>query len=474
MSAVARELWPHQVEAISRARAAMGEGHSKIVVQVPTGGGKTVIGTEVAKAAAAKGRKVLWLAHRRELVDQAADTLEGAGLGVGVISAARSWRANPDAPVQVASLQTLLARDLRPEADLIIPDECHHLSQDGAKYWTSLLEAYPNTRVLGLTATPERSDGEGLAPLFTSLIQVCSVRDLTRTGDDDAHKPLVAARVERPGHYLKKRGVPGLPLAQHPVEAYQEKASGTQAIMFCRSVSEAEDFARQFRDAGIEARCVTGETAGWDRSDAVESFRAGTVRVLTNVYCFTEGTDLPMASTCILARGCSTAGTYLQMVGRVLRRAPGKASALLLDLPGVSHLFGMPEDERLWRLEGKACKLLDGETLCKVCGKPVLEPPSVDEPCPHCEWKGPAEEEEERDFGQTTIERHALQPFTRAIKGGPQQRHETALRWAQETFLRGWRPGVVFHRYEAIYKEKMPPTTWLLVKQICADGMLRP
>jgi DNA repair protein RadD len=472
-------LWPHQEQAIARARDAF-RAHQRVVVQVPTGGGKTRIGTEVVRSSVSKGRRVLWLAHRTELIDQAADTIESAGLPVGIVAASRRWRANETAAVQVASIQTLVAISKRstsaqvdalPPAsppDLIVADECHHLGE-GAECWAALLEQYPKTRVLGLTATPERGDGTGLSPMFTQLVQVCSVRDLTSLAPDDG-KPLVPCRVSRPDRYLKRKGETGCPLAQDPIDAYLAEANGTQAFLFARTIDEAEAYAERFRAASVSAVAVSQRTSGEARKDALNGFRAGSVRVLCNVYVFTEGTDLPMAQTCILARGCSTAGTYLQMVGRVLRRHPGKRDALLIDLPGVSHLWQMPEDERVWRLDGRACVLASECTLCKVCGKPVEEPPSKESPCPHCQYTGPAAAADGWDQNGTEVLDVPLSPYTRELAKGPQQRHETALRWAAAAAYRGNKPGWVRHRYREVYGEEMAASTWAAVKATYGDA----
>ena len=157
------------------------DGHERgprIVGVSPTGSGKTRVATEIVRRSVAKGKRVLWLAHRTELVEQAGRTLVGAGLVVGVIAASSTWTINLDAPVQVASIQTLLARGIYPEADLVVWDECHHCSEAAAE-WCSLLTHYPRAFVVGLTATPERGDGSGLAPLFESLVVGATVRELT-------------------------------------------------------------------------------------------------------------------------------------------------------------------------------------------------------------------------------------------------------------------------------------------------------
>lgn len=437
------DLWPHQRRGIEQARAAMRQGHSRVVVVVPTGGGKTRLGVEVVRSAVAKGGRVVWLAHRAELIGQAFDTLLRAGLHVGAVCASSDRPADPSAPVQVASIQTLLARSIRPEASLIVCDECQHLAES-AEYWASLLDAYPMVHVLGLTATPERGDGTGLAPIFTALVQVVSVRELTELG------VLVPCEIDRPASYLKQRGDSGNKLAQDPVDRYCDVGGGGQAFLFAATVEEAEGFAARLSERGHVARCIGAKTPKDERAAVIDGFKAGRVRVITNVYVMTEGVDLPAASVCVLARGCASAGTFLQMVGRVLRSAPGKTSALLIDLPGVTHLHGPPEDDRIWALTGRAC--IRAGQVCRVCAKPIVE-----YPCSHCGFAP--------DLGaeasiSTEIMNVPMEKFARMIAQSPEQRRETLDRWVRLALAKGQNPRTVLHRWRAVYKEECPRDWW--------------
>lgn len=427
-------LRPYQVDAVRSVRAKMQEGARRVVLVCPTGGGKTCIGATVCGMAVSRSSRVLWLAHRTELIGQACRTLHETGLDVGAISASSDWPADSSAPVQVASIQTLLARDYRPIADLLIWDECHHASES-AEEWVSLLEAYPNARVIGLTATPERGDGSGLGPMFDGLVVGVTVRQLTEDGF------LVPCEVIRPERWLREGRVSGNPLSQPPVDAYAAHCPGQQAILFASSIEEADRYALELCVRGIRAVSISERTPRQARIDALAAFRAGAVRVLTNVYVLTEGTDLPMASVCILARGASTIGIFLQMVGRVLRPAPGKTHATLLDLQGVSHLHGMPEDDRVFSLQGRA--IMRAGTSCKVCSSPLET-----YPCLTCGYEPDVNE---RDVSQTTITNDPLVKYARKIAEGPEQRWETLCRWIAAAKAKGWNPRSVLHKWKAVY-----------------------
>lgn len=425
-------LRPYQADAIERVGIAM-RVEKRVVLVVPTGGGKTVTAGEIVRRAALKMRRTLWLAHRAELVDQAAATLSRQGLMVGAISASASSPPNPYALVQVATVQTLLARNMRPRADLIVADEAHHYVADE---WVTLLRDYPDAFVIGLTATPERSDGRGLGELFGNLVVGTSVRDLVELG------ALVPCEVLRPRNYLKSGEI-----AQHPVDAHAQHAGDRPTIVFARSVELADEYTDQFKMRGVAAACIHGEMPWGERSLYLDAFRRGSIRVLVNVFVLTEGFDAPETSCVILARGCSTAGTYLQMVGRALRPAPGKSDALLLDLRGVSHEFGEPAEDRVFSLDGKGIRLRDKVIYCPVCGVER----EAGEPCAACGWKPTGE-----PMKSDTVTGDPLVKFAKKRAEGDDDRAKTLARWMTIARAKGYRPGWVQAKWVAVYGE--PPS----------------
>lgn len=350
-------LRPYQARLVEDARAVYRGGARAILIVLPTGGGKTRVGGEFVMASVARGRRVLWLAHRRELVGQAARRLRTDGLeNVSVIAAPLPHLYRADAVVQVASLQTLTARGALPEADLVIFDEAHHYV---AADWHEFAAHYAHATRLGLTATPERADGTPLGNLFDGLVVGATIHELQDEGF------LVPCDVIAPERNLKSD------LAQDPVDAWQRHARGRSTVVFCRNVAHGEEVTRAFQAAGARAAFVDGETPTILRKRALDGFQEGQIDVLVNVYVLTEGWDAPRAEVCLLARSCGSSGTFLQMVGRVLRPAPGKERALLLDLSGVVHLHGLPDDDREYSLEGKgikASKKLASLSQCPSCG----------------------------------------------------------------------------------------------------------
>lgn len=376
--------YDHQLRTLASTRRAYLEGARRICVVVPTGGGKTWIGSAVVDGGISKGRRVLWLAHREELVDQAAASLSRLGVPHGLIKAGRA--ANPTAPIQVASVQTLTARpESLPPADLIVADETHHAV---ATTWRALLGRYPSPElVLGLTATPERGDrkplGESSGGIYQKLVAVTSVAELQRTRRPDGATILVPCRVVGPKEHQRE-------LWKTPIDGLLDHAMGPngrlrRTVLFAGSVEEAKTIAEDATRRGIRAASVDGALDQTTRRERLAAFASGDLELITNVMVLTEGFDVPATEVCAMARGSSTASTFLQMVGRALRSSPetGKREALLIDYRGLSYVHGLVHWDRTYSLNGKAIALgAERPSLrqCPTCGA-VAEAAVVCERC---------------------------------------------------------------------------------------------
>jgi superfamily II DNA or RNA helicase len=324
-------LRPYQERAVDLVGEAWRGGARSVCLVAPTGSGKTVMGCEVLRRTLARRpeRRVLWLAHRHELIAQARDRVD-------------AYLGDVADHVEVATVQGLAASERRPAADLLVLDEAHHYAP-GAAEWHEVAGAYSGAWRLGLTATPERGDGSPLGDTFSALVVGAQYSDLLADGS------LVPCRVMRPDDQLDG-------LAQDPVAAWLAQAGERRGFLFGGRVEECEGYTRRLREAGVPAALISGATPAAERAASLEAFRGREIRCLASVYVLTEGVDVPEASVCLLARGCQHASTYLQMVGRVLRPAPGKADALLIDLPGASHAHGWPTADREYSLSGEAIR----------------------------------------------------------------------------------------------------------------------
>lgn len=264
---------PYQQRAIDAVRHRWEHGARCVCLVIPTGGGKTFTAARLCN-----GSRVLWIAHRRELIDQAAEALraEFDPRDVGIIAPGHDR--HPAARVQVATVQTLLARGDRPAADLVVLDECHHhIAAD----WARVHEAYPEARALGLTATPERSDGKPLGDLFDALVVGATYSELLEDGY------LVPCRVYQPPTSLGARE-----LAQDPLAAYQRYTPGAQAFVFMGSVRLAYEQADRFTAAGIPSAVVEAKSKRADRVKALADFSSGRVQCLMNVMCLDSETEI--------------------------------------------------------------------------------------------------------------------------------------------------------------------------------------
>jgi DNA repair protein RadD len=349
------QLRSYQQQAVLDLRNAFRFGYRAPLLCLPTGGGKTIVFTVIAQASANRGRRVLILVHRRELLRQASAKLTAVGLDHGLIAAGIP---SSPAAVQVASVQTIVRRlsgmDWQP--DLIIIDEAHHAT---AGQWERTLQHWPNAYRLGVTATPCRLDGRGLRSAFDHLVLGPSVAQLIDAGflsHSRIYAPPVVADLSslrtRAGDYANDQAAAAMDrptVTGDAIGHYQRLAAGQQAIAFCCNVVHAESVCAAFQAAGIAAQLLLGTTI--DRDQVVQQFAAGAVRVLVTVDVVSEGFDIPAASVAILLRPTKSLGLYLQQVGRVLRPAPGKQHALILDHVGNVTRHGFPDDHREWTLE---------------------------------------------------------------------------------------------------------------------------
>jgi superfamily II DNA or RNA helicase len=368
-------LRPYQTTLVERTRANFIVGKRAQLLVLPTGGGKTVCFSYMAGAARAKGLTVWILAHRVELLEQISKTLRDFGIAHGMI--APGYLGDRRQPVQVASVFTLARRlDRYTAPDLIIVDEAHHAISKST--WGTVINTFPEARLLGVTATPIRLSGEGLGDLFQVMVQGPTVADLIEQGALSPYRLFAPAGVDLSGVHSKmgdfvrgelagamdKRSITG-----DAVSHYNKLAPGKRAIAFCVSVEHAEHVAAQFREAGIPAASIDGGMDKALRQSVLASFTAGDLRVLTSCDLVSEGFDVPAIEVAILLRPTQSLGLYLQQVGRALRIFPGKAEAIILDHAGNVKRHGLPDEDRIWSLDGKSKKRAakPSEVLVKTC-----------------------------------------------------------------------------------------------------------
>ena len=388
------ELRWYQKKAVSDLRLALQMVRSALLV-MPTGTGKTVVFTEIARLATLKNKTVFVLVHRRELVKQASDKLSKAGVKHGIIAAGFEPSAHP---VQVASVQTL-ARRLRTvsiQPALVIIDEAHHAV---AGSWDKITAHFSDAKIIGVTATPSRLDGRGLGSHFSTLVSGPSVEQLTKLGFLSRHRvfapPVIAdlSNVKtRAGDYAKDdldQAMDRPTITGDCISHYRRLADGLPAIAFCCSVKHATSVCSAFTAAGYRAKLVTGNMKMEERDEAISGLADGRTQILCSVDVVSEGTDVPAVSAAILLRPTQSEALYLQQVGRILRPQPGKI-AIVLDHVGSTLKHGFVDDVRAWSLNSKPKRKKNNEPApsvrqCPMCFAAFKPQPA----CPCCGFEFP-------------------------------------------------------------------------------------
>lgn len=301
-------------------------------------------------------KRTLYLCHRAELLESICDDLTKFRIPHGVISAGSATLRHTH-HIHVGMMQTVSRRlDSLPDFEWVISDEAHLAM---APTWLKILAHFKKSWHLGMSATPCRLDGKGLGEFYDQIIYGPSVRELTDRGYLSPCRafapPQEAGEIKKSGtdfsmedaaRLLDKAAITG-----SAVEHLRKLGGDRRTIVFCCTREHAQHVADQFSEAGFTATNVDGSMS--DRKQRIDAFQAGRFQVLTNVELLTTGYDDPSIGAGIFLRPTQSLALYLQMVGRILRIAPGKSDALLLDHVGNVVRHGMPHDKREWTLEGR-------------------------------------------------------------------------------------------------------------------------
>lgn len=342
-------LRPYQVEAIDAIHRAETRGVRRQVVALPTGTGKTVIFSHLI---ARRASRSLVVAHRDELIEQAAAKIRAVDprATIGICKAERDeWQA----PVTVASIQTIarnhrLTRIPRNSYQVIIVDECHHAAADSymatLDYFGAFRDDGPLT--IGFSATPERADDRQLADAFDEIVYRRDIESMIADGylcDLRAVQVKVNALLDRVhtvgGDLVAGELAEALAAANAPgqaVAAWVEHARDRKTLVFTPTVALAEAMADKFRDAGVRAESLSGETPLDERRAILRRLSAGETQVVSNCAVLTEGFDEPTIDCIVVARPTKSRPLYIQMIGRGTRIHPAKSDCLILDLVGVT------------------------------------------------------------------------------------------------------------------------------------------
>lgn len=375
-----KTLYPFQQDAKRDVLAAWSDGARNVLLVLPTGGGKTVLFSDLIREE--RGASVA-IAHRQELVGQISMALAQNEVKHRIIGspdlARECTRAHlrdagrnfvdPQARCAVAGVDTLVRMDAKlpwfSQVKLWVCDEAHHL-QKGNK-WGNAVAMFPNARGLGVTATPRRADGRGLGRhadgVLDLMVEGPTTRELMQEGwlssyrifappsdVDTSHIPLSAGGDFSP---------PAVSAAVHAsrtivgdvVGHYLRIAAGKLGVTFAVDVASAGEIAAAYRAGGVPAEVVSAKTPGALRAEIIRRFKAREILQLVNVDLFGEGFDLPAIEVVSLARPTCSLALYLQQIGRALRTLDGKTHGIIIDHVGNVHRHGLPDSPRVWTLD---------------------------------------------------------------------------------------------------------------------------
>lgn len=384
---------PHQDTMLSETREKLRTKNS-VLLQGPTGVGKTILAAYMLANARAKGKRSLFIVHRQELIDQSAQAFNKIGIPYGYI--ATGYPVNPFAPVQICSIDTLKNKKEKiQKPDLVIWDECHHCKASG---WQKTKAYFSEAKHVGLTATPCRLDGKGLDDVFDDMVLGPTTRWLIDNGflsEFRVYAPYVpdmATTHNQMGDFNKEETaaiMDNSSIIGDAIGHYKKLAHGKKAVVFCVSVKHSTHVAEQFCLAGYRAIHIDGSTPRAERKRAIDGFRNGYIDILCNVDLFGEGFDLPAIECVVDMAPTQSLTKVLQRYGRALRMVEGKEYAVILDHAGNVHRHGLPDEEREWSLKGEERvvgkrKKVDEEALIKTlrCGNPDCR--CMHSPAPQC------------------------------------------------------------------------------------------
>lgn len=353
--------------------------HRSVMVQMPTGTGKTVVLASLlhsvkllhsVECGVRSVECILIVAHRRELVEQIRETIRRLGID--------------DGNIVVCSIQWLTYNINKVEftPSLVVIDEAHHAL---AKTYRMMWEAWPEARFLGLTATPCRLNGKGFTDLFDVLLTSHTISQFIRDGWlslFDYYSIKAGSEDQRIIDSLEKRGADGdyqakelnavlnrRPSIERLYESVRRYAGGKKGIVYAVSIDHAHNIAEYYKEHGINAVAIDSKTPAEVRRLTVDDFKEGRISVMVSVDLFSEGFDCPDVEFIQMSRPTLSLAKYLQMVGRGLRKSKGKKTCVMIDNVGLYRMFGLPAADRDWqamfegRMAGKGNKVRNN-TVC--------------------------------------------------------------------------------------------------------------
>jgi len=374
------------------------DGFKSPCVVAPCGAGKSIIISEIARMTTDKGNRVLFLVHRKELIDQIRGTFRNNEVDMSL--------------VDFGMVQTVVRRlEKTAKPALIITDESHH---GLAASYRKIYAHFSDVPKLGFTATPIRMNGSGMGDINDILIEEVDAEWLIENGFLSPYKYYSVKLIneehlevnrlqefsnESIGNTLKENKAIYGDMVRH----YRKLADGEQTICYCHSIESSLQAKQEFLDNGINAEHIDAKTPKVERDEIIQKFRDGEIRILCNVDLIGEGFDVPDCSTVIMLRPTQSLSLFIQQSMRGMRYKPGKTSIIIDHVANV-HRFGLPDEKRKWSLEGKKKSTIKMEVPISECINCFAAYPAGSKECPHCGHVSKTDPAKEKEVIEAELE----------------------------------------------------------------------
>lgn len=468
-------LRPAQALVVDQLREAM-RNHKSVLLYAPCAFGKTVVLSYIVWKAILKGRRVVFAVHRKELILQTAATFDKFGLTYSYIAAGQPC--DPRTQLFIASIPTLRNRLGQFPADFLIIDESHLSMSAG---WSRVINHYKDSGAyrLGCTASPIRLDGRGLGANFDYMVRGPSPRQLMESGDLCRYRLFAPPAPDLSGLHrlggdfrhdeaellMNKPSITG-----DAVTMWLKHAAGKRTVAYGVSREHSRAIAAAFRERGVPALHVDGETADDIRNGAMRDLADGKIQVITNCQLFTEGVDISalcgrdVTIECVVnLRPTQSIALWTQMAGRALRKK--SEPAIILDHADVARNLGAPDEDRDWQLTGDEPFHKKSAISMRVCGKCWAANPARAIVCMECKMPFPvrSREIEQRDGELHEIDAAALeaerQKRAQRKRDGFERAGAQTLEQLEALCIRkGWHPGRAKHILAGRAAKKLAPT----------------
>lgn len=442
-------LRDYQIDIVLEVIRLMMLGYRRILIQLATGGGKTILAQAILGIVRELGYSGRFIVHRDELIKQTSNTFTGAGLDHGFIASGRPMAF--EHPLTIAGVQTLVRRlDLALSPDVLMPDECHH---GVSASWAKVLNHNPSAFIVGLTATPERLDGRGMAEIFEAMVCGPSTAELIDMGflspfDYYApHIPDLTGVASQAGDYARA-GVAEVMdkprIIGDIVEHYLTLGAGLKGIGFAPSREYSRKVVDAFNGSGVRAMHIDGDSSDDERDYADAAYREGAIQMLSNVGLLGEGYDVPDASYLGDWAPTKSLINFLQRDGRVLRIG-GADRAVIADHAGNCFTHGLPDDEREWSLEGRTARLSaaggSDATPVRQCLTCYRVSPSIVMVCPGCGTEFPSQARQVKEEAGTLskVEREMLKRKAAALRKAEERACDSEAALVELAKARGYK-----------------------------------